>query len=366
MPQTIDPSALAQDKDFAAASPEDQIKYLSAQDPDFAKASREDQMGYLSHLKGPQTSKPAVAPPTAKQEQPGMMERADEKIENALAPNQQNYESAAKTNLIEAPKMLGRELYSGLKTIGGMIDPRTYYHAATDPQQQDEPVSFDLGQGTIPIVNKMAYRMLVKPVLNAVEDYSGGKVNVDNALSVAPEALGQGAGAVVGGKMMADIAPKVIPKMSELGESAPMKGAGRIAKTGAKVLANQSLLDKPFKSISKIPEYWRETSPEGEILSATKRAVREGRAAKIPVRVRMNQLGSTGEPSASSESPTFVREPRPNFTGENEGYMASVPRPDLDVLAKMGKPGAATQLQQLGKPIIYIPKEADWTDYVKK
>ncbi len=56
---------------------------------------------------------------------------------------------------------------------------------------------------------------------------------------------------------------------------------------------------------------------------------------------------------------TFVPEPRPAFAGENEGYMASTPREELLGLAKMRKPGAGTQLQQIGKPIIYIPKEAD-------
>jgi len=60
------------------------------------------------------------------------------------------------------------------------------------------------------------------------------------------------------------------------------------------------------------------------------------------------------------DSPTFIPEPRPGFGGENEGYMASVPREELHDLARSRKPGAGKQLQQLGKPIIYIPKEADF------
>jgi hypothetical protein len=48
----IDPSELAQDKDFMGADPEEQMKFLSSQDQDFAKAPREDQMGYLEHLTG--------------------------------------------------------------------------------------------------------------------------------------------------------------------------------------------------------------------------------------------------------------------------------------------------------------------------
>ena len=51
-----------------------------------------------------------------------------------------------------------------------------------------------------------------------------------------------------------------------------------------------------------------------------------------------------------------VPEPRGEFAGENPNYMASVPRDELNRLAVAAKPGAGTQLQQLGKPIIYIPR----------
>src|SRR5580704_10873644 len=63
--QQTDPNALAQDKDFAAAPPEEQAKYLSAQDPDFAKASKEDQVGYLQHLTGNPASVQAGLAPAA-------------------------------------------------------------------------------------------------------------------------------------------------------------------------------------------------------------------------------------------------------------------------------------------------------------
>lgn len=61
---TIDPSDVtidmstarpinpAMDKDFMAASPDDQVKYLSSQDPNFARASKADQLAYINHLKG--------------------------------------------------------------------------------------------------------------------------------------------------------------------------------------------------------------------------------------------------------------------------------------------------------------------------
>lgn len=63
----IDPTQLAQDKDFAAASQNDQIKYLASQDPDFAKASPADQIGYLNHIKGVATPAPQAGAPAQQQ-----------------------------------------------------------------------------------------------------------------------------------------------------------------------------------------------------------------------------------------------------------------------------------------------------------
>lgn len=48
--------------------------------------------------------------------------------------------------------------------------------------------------------------------------------------------------------------------------------------------------------------------------------------------------------------------PREPLPGENPNYMASVPRGTLPELAAGGKPGAATQLQNLGRKILYVPE----------
>lgn len=55
---------------------------------------------------------------------------------------------------------------------------------------------------------------------------------------------------------------------------------------------------------------------------------------------------------------TVVPEPRAPFAGETPNYMASVPRDQLGNLALAGKPGAGTQLQQLGQPVLYAPSGA--------
>jgi hypothetical protein len=56
------------------------------------------------------------------------------------------------------------------------------------------------------------------------------------------------------------------------------------------------------------------------------------------------------------ESPLLIPEPTRMFAGEEPNYMASTPREDLPGLAASGKLGAGTQLQQLGRRILYKPR----------
>lgn len=53
---------------------------------------------------------------------------------------------------------------------------------------------------------------------------------------------------------------------------------------------------------------------------------------------------------------TRIPVPRRTFPGENPNNMGSVPRAELEGLAKTGKPGAGTQIQQLGGKVIYTPE----------
>jgi hypothetical protein len=53
---------------------------------------------------------------------------------------------------------------------------------------------------------------------------------------------------------------------------------------------------------------------------------------------------------------TRIPVPRREFPGENPNNMASVPRAELEGLAKTGKPGAGTQIQQLGGKVLYTPE----------
>lgn len=67
------------------------------------------------------------------------------------------------------------------------------------------------------------------------------------------------------------------------------------------------------------------------------------------------------EPRALPAAPddvSYFPEPRNEFEGETPNYMASVPRDELSEMAARGKPGAGRQLQQLGKPVLYLPRGA--------
>lgn len=90
--------------------------------------------------------------------------------------------------------------------------------------------------------------------------------------------------------------------------------------------------------------------------------------SKLPARLPPNLRGDPFAPTPKIAGPintgaktgvAVLPEPRASFEGENEGYMASTPRAQLSKLAVSGKPGAGTQMQQLGHRVLYIPKGAD-------
>jgi len=87
-------------------------------------------------------SSPATA--ATAPEKPGILDRADEAITSTLAPNPQNYSSAVKTNAIEVPKTLGREVYSGAKSILGT--PGAIYRSTTQSRINLPPKKLDCRQ----------------------------------------------------------------------------------------------------------------------------------------------------------------------------------------------------------------------------
>src|SRR5277367_4336673 len=87
---TPDPDAVYKsDPAFMAASPSDQMKYISSHDPTFASASPQDQLGYIAHLGG---TGPVQGPrlPT-----PGAMNPEVPSYDQASQESQQNIGKAA-------------------------------------------------------------------------------------------------------------------------------------------------------------------------------------------------------------------------------------------------------------------------------
>ncbi len=153
-------------------------------------------------------------------EKPGLMSRADTAITDTLTPNPQNYESLARTNLIEVPKTLGREVYSAGQTIAGFIP--SIYHAFADEPTEEEKASqaqFEKEHGEAPGTESTGLkrvglgieRMTTAPLIEAGRTYANPatRPTLDQALSVAPEAIGQAAGTVVGGKLIGDTAEQI-------------------------------------------------------------------------------------------------------------------------------------------------------------
>lgn len=131
---------------------------------------------------------------------------ADEAITNTLAPNPLNYSSVAKTNAVEVPKTLGREVYEGGKTILGLVPGA--YHAVVDEPTTNEQAAYGSDRAKV-VLGRVSG---LTPAIESGMAYADPKTRptFDQAMSVLPEALGQGAGTVIGGKIAEAAAPKVV------------------------------------------------------------------------------------------------------------------------------------------------------------
>jgi hypothetical protein len=174
---------------------------------------------------------------------PGMLDSADNAITNALKTNPANLGSAAKTNLIEAPKTLGREVYSAGKSLLNMVPGA--YHAVTDaPTEDEQKQGFGSAAARLPLI---ADRMVVKPLDTAADYYSKAaygqnKDTAGDVLENAPEALGTAAGNVIGGKLIdagierAPAAAEATGKLVKAGVEKTGKAGPALLKKGAETI----------------------------------------------------------------------------------------------------------------------------------
>jgi hypothetical protein len=161
---------------------------------------------------------------TAAQEEPSFLDKADANINKALAPNPKNYSSLMRTNAIEVPKTLGREVYSTAKSALGVIPG--IYHAFADeatPEEKAQNASFEQAHGEEPGAETSGFKRIglgvqrmsgIPAAIDAYKTYANPatRPTLDQALSVAPEAIGQGAGTVLGAEAAGKAGMKVAEK----------------------------------------------------------------------------------------------------------------------------------------------------------
>jgi hypothetical protein len=463
-----DNSDLTQNPTFQSWPSEKQHAYLLDQSPAYAGFPADKQNAYLSYLNGKPTYGPHQAAAAPK---PTPTSQADiSRGLSKLPPVEFNDLSSYGNATISGLDSVGRGVAGAASALGSAI---------AHP--------WDTIRGIKNAVTSAPDTLSQIPA--AVSDINSSADPISAYGKVAQETAGQGAGqAAVAAATMG------LPKLAGAGARALSSGTGipgtasRVLQTGLKTAENFDVT-KPGKSIGAIGDTYESTSQPGRLLSATNKAVEQGRANPVktviptdaeqaisegranplptklkpqptpaeaaiksgkasPLRTRipasvlreqpptppeeiaraaaldkvlkstpgnlanvptppgnaavLGDLGPSAPPQAEelarrplpaaepaarrafeqstpgalggirppADTPaaaiprssipdvSLVPEPRSLFPGEQPNYMANVPREELPGLADIAKPGAGQQLQQLGKRVIYIPREA--------
>ena len=221
------PEELQKDKDFMAASPNDQTRYLMQTDPEFAKASSADQAAYLAHV----TNQP-------------MQEGEKEGF------------------------------WGGVKSAASKLNP----FGESKPQPVED-------------INKVAMRNYGERSQKHGIPYAIGAglaENLGSDVSGSEEAAERGDPGAVVGHLVPGAAIAASPIALEgLGRIATSEPVGRVLSTAGRTAENFDVM-KPFKTFGKMSDYWNESSPWNRARAETAQAVREGRAARIPTRLNSN------------------------------------------------------------------------------
>jgi hypothetical protein len=277
---------------------------------------------------------------------------ADEAVTNTLAPNPQNYESLGKTNAIEVPKTLGREVYEGGKSILGMIPGA--YHTVADAPTDNETAAFGNDH-----VKRIASRALgLTPIVEAGITYAdpNTRPSVDQALSVLPEAIGQGAGAVVGGKIAEVAAPRVVAGAKKLAPvlTGDESFVGRQNYRGVtRGVVGNDYIPKPKGAVAEAkPGLSRVPYPDAESVVSPKETpelVGNDYTEGTP-----QELGK-GKPSSATQRVGYA-EPT-EFSKQEAGLRGSNYVEGSRGALKEGKPSRATERTMYAEPTEFSPKE---------
>lgn len=224
-----------------------------------------------------------------------------------------------------------REVNTGFELFRKMIPG--LYHAVADPASNPEETAIEQHGGRISLA---AHRAIVQPIKTAIDAYSSGSVSPDDALSVAPEAMGTAAGSVVGSKMI-EAAP------AALKTSAPFAKA--LAKPIAKSvwdIADSADITKPGQVITKAgPKVIENFKGVGSDLQDAYHATQPPKPRPEPAWKTQNTEGEP-VPSILDREPTQVGPGRQNFPSKT-------PKPARVPMWK--------KLQQVAKPADPLPAE---------
>ena len=152
-----------------------------------------------------------------------------------------------------------------------------------------------------------------------------------------------------GAKLINSFRPLGVPVGGAVGYAADKLFPEPAAAVAARESAEAAAAEPTFQKLSEGPTANEHAAARSLARQQARKTLIGGPEATEPT-ARVPNL-KIGTPDVN-----VIPEPRGEFEGEVPNYMASVPRKELNDLALAAKPGAGKQLQQLGKPIIYIPK----------
>lgn len=220
-------------------------------------------------------AKPVVAMPNADltraagAPKPSLIQNAPEEsgLETGPLLSHNPAENDSLTHGGASSRTLARMVHSAGQALNPVTQIPAMFHAAIDKPENAQQANEEQGVaaapmgGMPPILSRFVYRTMAKPALNAVQDYSAGKVTPEAALENAPEALGGAAGTVVGGKVLDNLGGAVTKGLekSGLGPKPPIVNdltAGAYSPAGDKIAASMrsnSAVDLPAEAHSAMP-----------------------------------------------------------------------------------------------------------------
>jgi hypothetical protein len=357
-----DTAQLAQDNDFLAAKPADQIAYLSHIDPDFAKASPADQEAYRAFVHG-NAVKARNAEPTQFEKENPIPAPQEREAGEFLIGTASGASGLPETmhpirDALNAPPPSIRETLTDPETYLGPAYgiARSLYGAGKEifaPSGQGEDAAMLRAHGVGRAVGMVAPMAIGEGVDKAPEEISGGirksagamgenlrtpKGALKPGIRTTSRIIGAGLGHLSGLPGMEAVGALTAPSLVDMfvPERAPVpKAVAPAVRSPFEGATSSSIRNTPFAGEQTLPPAPKEAPPA---------------MPRVRTRAEIQSEQEAGKPIA------IYPEPRPESPGARPGAMYSVPRTELPGAARRGIPGAADVLRNLGEPVLFEPR----------